>query len=87
MSKYKIDFSSRYKTQHKKLSKQNMLKVDEIIRRLANGESLEPKYHDHAIKGVYKGYRECHIKSDLLLIHQKQDDRLILYCLDLGTHS
>lgn len=55
MSKYKIDFSSRYKT--------------------------------HALKGVYKGYKECHIKPDLLLIYQKQDDRLILYCLDIGTHS
>ena len=87
MSKYTIDFSNRYKSQHKKLSAKDAQKVDTIIRRLADGESLEPKYHDHTLKGDYSGFRECHIKPDLLLIYQKQDDKLILYCLNVGSHS
>lgn len=87
MSKYTIDFSSRYKSQHKKLSANDAQKVDAIIRRLADGESLEPKYHDHALNGDYAGFRECHIKPDLLLIYQRQDDKLILYCLNVGSHS
>ena len=85
MSKYKIDFSNRYKTQHKKLSKQDALKVDEIIKRLANGESLEPKYHDHALLGEYQGYRECHIKPNLLLIYRIYDNILTLYLTQVGS--
>ncbi|MCR2103276.1 type II toxin-antitoxin system YafQ family toxin [Campylobacter upsaliensis] len=27
------------------------------------------KYKDHALKGNLKTFRECHIKSDLLLIY------------------
>ena len=87
MSKYTIDFSNRYKSQHKKLSIKDAQKVDMIIGRLAEGESLEPKYHDHALKGDYVGFRVCHIKPDLLLIYQRQDDKLILYCLNVGSHS
>ena len=87
MSKYQIDFSNRYKTHYKKLSKQDALKVDTIIKRLANGEVLEPKYNDHALMGNFKNYRECHIKPNLLLIYQRQENKLIIYCLDIGSHS
>lgn len=87
MSKYTIDFSNRYKSQHKKLSAQDAQKVDAVIKRLVNNEILEPKYSDHALKGNYVGFRECHIKPDLLLIYQKQDEKLILYCFNVGTHS
>ncbi|MED9485237.1 type II toxin-antitoxin system YafQ family toxin [Escherichia marmotae] len=59
----------------------------DIVNKLANDETLEPKYKDHALKGDFIGFRECHLKPDLLLIYQKQDDKLILYCLDIGSHS
>lgn len=87
MSKYTIDFSNRYKSNRKNLSTKDAQKIDAIIKRLADGEILEPKYYDHALKGDYAGFRECHIKPNLLLIYQKQDDKLILYCLNVGSHS
>ncbi|MBX2670484.1 type II toxin-antitoxin system YafQ family toxin, partial [Campylobacter jejuni] len=40
-----------------------------------------------ALKGNYIGFRECHIQQDLLLVYQKQDDKLILYLLRIGSHS
>ena len=55
--------------------------------RLANDEILEPQYNDHDLIGNYKGYRECHIRPNLCLIYQKQDNVLILYCFDIGSHS
>lgn len=58
-----------------------------IIERLANDEPLEPKYKDHALKGDYIGFRECHIKSNLLLVYRKNNDILELYLANLGNHN
>ncbi len=61
--------------------------IEDIIDRLANDEILEPKYNDHALKGEWINHRECHIRPDLLLIYKKQDDLLILTCVNVGSHS
>lgn len=42
-----------------------------MIEKLANGEKLDIKFKDHALKGDYLGYRDCHIKADLVLIYKK----------------
>ena len=70
--KYEIETSKKFKKQFKKLSPQNSNLVLEVIEKLSNGEILEQKYNDHKLKGNYKEYRECHIKSDLLLIYNKE---------------
>ena len=59
----------------------------DIIWQLANNEELASKYKDHALIGSYKGFRECHIKSDLLLIYKKQNEILLLTCVEIGSHS
>ena len=61
--------------------------VEKVIDQLANGKVLSPKYKDHQLTGSLKEYRECHIKNDLLLMYQKQDEMLILSLVDIGTHS
>lgn len=85
--KLEIEYSKKFKKHYKKLNDKEQQEVKAIINRLANDESLDQKYNDHALKGEYLGFRECHIKPDLLLIYQKQDCRLILYCFDIGSHS
>ena len=85
--KYEIEVSNRFKKHFKKLNKQEQDIFEKVATRLANNEVLEAKYKDHALKGDYIGFRECHLKPDLLLIYQKQEDRLILYCLNIGSHS
>ena len=59
----------------------------DIIWQLANNEELASKYKDHALIGSYKGFRECHIKPDLLLIYKKQNEILLLTCVEIGSHS
>ncbi len=81
--KYDISYSKRYKKFDKKIIKQ----VDEIINRLANDEILEEKYHDHKLQGNWIGFRECHVKPDLLLIYEKDGDLLILTAARSGSHS
>ncbi len=53
---------------------------------LLSGKSLPENNRDHALIGDWMGYRECHIKPDLLLIYRKLDaDTLRL--ARLGSHS
>jgi mRNA interferase YafQ len=57
-----------------------------VLSLLANDEVLEPRHRDHDLVGDWAGYRECHIKPDLLLIYREMDaDTLRL--ARLGSHS
>jgi mRNA interferase YafQ len=50
-------------------------------------DQLLPKaYRDHALIGDWAGYRECHLKPDLIMIYRKSgSDTLRL--ARLGSHS
>lgn len=37
---------------------------------IANDAPLEPQWKDHALKGEWTGYRECHAGGDFLLIYK-----------------
>ena len=86
-NKYSITFSKQFKKDFKKINKDDKIILKNIVDKLANDETLEAKYKDHAIKGNYIGFRECHIKPDLLLIYRKRDDILELYLASLGNHN
>lgn len=57
----------------------------EILYLLLNNEPLPAKYKDHDLIGNYKGFRECHIKPDLLLVYKREGEYLQL--ARLGSHS
>ena len=61
--------------------------LEAILTRLASDEILEPKYKDHKLKGEFEGFRERHIKLDLLPIYEKREELLILKAIALGSHS
>ncbi len=61
--------------------------LKDIIKKLSSEEKLDAKYKDHPLKGNFKGYRECHIASDWILIYKIHKDTLILGLLRTGTHS
>ena len=50
-------------------------------------KKLESKYKDHSLIGDYKGFRELHIKPDLLLIYKKDENELVLALIRVGSHS
>ena len=59
----------------------------EVIILLEKDGKLPPQYKPHFLKGDYKGYLECHIQPDWLLIW-KQDEEIKLVSLSrTGTHS
>lgn len=51
------------------------------------GETLSAKYKNHPLKGKYKGFYDCHILPDLVLIYKIEKDKLILILFDINTHS
>ena len=58
-----------------------------IVADLQKGKELSAVYKDHALTGDMLGYRECHIKGDLLLVYKKDDVELFIDLVDIGSHS
>ena len=56
-----------------------------VIYYLINDHEIPKKYRDHALSGEWSGFRECHIKPDLLLIYETGEDSIQL--VRLGSHS
>jgi mRNA interferase YafQ len=61
--------------------------VEDIVLIIAKGEILPVKYKDHKLNGEYEGYRECHIKRDILLVYKIDKLRSLLILRSIGTHS
>ncbi len=61
--------------------------VEKTIEILLSGKSLPTKYKDHVLQGTWKGFRECHIRPDVLLIYKKEKENLILILVNIGSHS
>ena len=56
-----------------------------VIEALANTVPLADKYLNHALMGNWRGYQECHIRPDWLLIYKIEED--ILYLARSGSHA
>ena len=88
-SKYTVKPTSQFKKDYKLAMKRGLdiSLLEDIIAKLALGESLPEKNRDHALSGNWNGYRECHILPDWLLIYKLEDNVLILTLARTGTHS
>jgi mRNA interferase YafQ len=60
--------------------------LPKILALLLNDQPLPEQNRDHALSGNWAGYRECHIKPDLLLIYKKSNPEVIRLAR-LGSHS
>jgi mRNA interferase YafQ len=57
-----------------------------VLTLLATDTPLPAKYVDHALRGEWKDFRDCHVKSDLVLIYRKTGHD-VLQLVRLGSHS
>ena len=91
MSKYKVVLTNIFKRELKLANKRNknIYKLNVIVDLLSEGESLNPKYKDHALSNnkKYTNCRECHIEPDWLLVYKYNNDELILLLVETGSHS
>ena len=82
-TQFKRDYKREARSRHGPTLDTDLLPV---LRALAKDESLDARYRDHALSGDWSGYRDCHVKPDLVLIYRKPDART-LRLARLGSHS
>ncbi len=82
-----IKYTTQFKKDYKRVKKQrkDIEKLKLIINQLQQNKKLEPRYCDHSLSGNWKGYRDCHIESDGILIYKISNRVLVLE--RTGSHS
>lgn len=66
-------------------SQADMRLLEEVVALLANDLPLPERNRDHSLSGDWDGFRECHVKPDLLLIYRLAPGELIL--ARAGSHA
>ena len=87
--KYIVRVTTTFKKEYKLAKRRglNIALLKQIVSKLAYGETLPEQNQDHALRGEWIGYRECHILNDWLLIYRIDDDVMTLTLTHTGTHS
>ena len=88
--KYRVFRAKRFRKNLKKMLRRgkDVNKLNEVVLKLAQGETLPPKYRDHALSDDLDGLRDCHIENDWVLLYfYTSTGELVLTLTDTGTHS
>lgn len=82
-----VEFTGRFKKDVKLAQKRGLdsALLQDVVLILAKESPLPEKFRDHALTGDWRGFRECHLQPDWLLIYKAEAGTLILY--RTGTHS
>jgi mRNA interferase YafQ len=85
---YNIQYTNRFKKDYKLCKKRglNIELLKEAISILEATGILPPQYKSHPLKGKFRGFMECHIQPDWLLVWKQNDKELILLFTNTGTH-
>lgn len=87
-----IERSSAFKRDYKRVKAMPRYRknvdtlVSSVVAMLLVDQALPESNRDHTLSGDWIGYRECHIKPDLLLIYRKPDSDA-LRLARLGSHG
>lgn len=87
-----VRWRSQFKKDYKLMMKQgkDITELDFVIEELAVPNCLPESYQDHPLKGEYKGYRDCHIDPDWILIYGYEtldNGKQQLLLVRTGSHS
>ncbi len=79
--------TNAYKRDFKKIASELMASAEyiEVMYCLMHQLPLAEKYKDHPLQGELQGFRDCHIKPDLVLIYAIENNLIRL--VRLGSHS
>ena len=84
----RIAFGAAYRKDHKRMTKRGavMAKLDAVLLLLMGDKALPRRNRPHVLSGEWKGFWECHIEPDWLLIYDL-DDPEVLALHRIGSHS
>jgi mRNA interferase YafQ len=86
-TKYTSQFKRDYKREKRGTHRSELDNLlSEIINLLVKDSILPKSSHDHSLTGNWKGFRDCHIKPNLVLIYKKTEEDF-LELIRLGSHS
>jgi len=82
-----IKYTNQFKKDYKRIQRQtkDLQKLRLVIHALATGEMLDAHYQDHPLSGNWKGFRDCHLEPDWVLIYKVDQDVLTL--ARMGSHA
>ena len=86
---YQLSTTKQFEKDYKLCKKRqyDMQILHNIFSALEINGSLPSKYKTHKLTGNYKGFWECHIKPDWLLIWLFNEDERQIQLVRTGTHS
>lgn len=61
-------------------------KLEVLLKLLVNGQPIPAENKPHILTGNYRGYMECHVESDTLLIWWDKEGGIIKL-VRFGSHS
>ena len=84
-----IKYHNKFKKDLKILKKHNkdLEPLKEVITMLSEEKILPKNYCEHNLVGEFKGYKDCHIQSDWVLIYKVDKSISIISSYRTGTHS
>lgn len=85
----KIAFSSKFEKKVAKRSKRDdslYSEIETVISLFEKCQKLPPHYRDHALRGEYRGFREFHLRFNLLVVYYDIEKNILLFH-DIGTHE
>lgn len=83
----KVSQTTQFSRDVKRMRKRgkDLVKLQEVVRQLADGTSLSPKHRDHPLVGPWQPSRDCHVEPDWILIYTADSESLRLE--RTGTHA
>jgi mRNA interferase YafQ len=82
-TQFKKDYKRELKGPHRAILN---VEFQAVATLLATNTPLPPHYCDHPLTGNLKGFRDCQIRPDLVLIYQLPDEET-LRLVRIGSHS
>lgn len=86
---YKIKTTNKFEKDFIRCIKRNydIDMLGEVLNTLEQSGQLPRKYKTHRLSGHFKGFYECHIKPDWLLIWRQNKEDRVIELVRTGTHS
>lgn len=87
--KLEIFETKTFRKDIKKVKKQNkdLSILKNVVSLLISQKPLPKKYREHNLVGRLRGYKECHLEPDWLLIYQYDFSNNLLILVRTGSHS
>ena len=70
---HSLEYSTQFKKDFRKITKRpipDIVEVGRVVSMLQRDEQLEDNHVDDPLAGNWQGFRDCHVKPDLVLIYR-----------------